>query len=198
MFFFSCVDIISELADNVWIVNIVCGLLSGLMVWWITLRTADIRQRRLLRGTLNAIYDRFRLDVVRAFLEAEFACLSWDETKELCKPENFRKRYYATSHNYGEVQNGMDDGIMRRKMSRLFNDFGLTIRQSVISTDVVDAKVTEKLLAVANELSDQAFEFEHTGKIDNPVDYAYGLIAQWNMMTGYLDNDFIRDRINAI
>jgi hypothetical protein len=92
----------------------------------------------------------------------------------------------------------MDDGIMRRKMARLFNDFGLTIRQSAISTDVVDANVTEKLLAVANELSDQAFEFEHTGKIDNPVDYAYGLIAQWNMMTGYLNNDFIRDRINAI
>ena len=28
MYFFNCVDIISELADNVWIVNIICGLLS--------------------------------------------------------------------------------------------------------------------------------------------------------------------------
>ncbi|WP_105382430.1 hypothetical protein [Neorhizobium alkalisoli] len=181
------------------------GLGSAVSVafYWLLVKVPEFEKRRRLREYLLSSYKSFRRDVTFQFLFASgYGSVDPDFVEELLPQKAFRKHFKQPSTKvYGDRWHDVANGLQSQHRRDLFVVMSI-LRDDVVyvlnNTDVADQRSFEFLHRLTKAIASHDPRYDDYDDDKALLRLFWSLMAGWNLVTGYEEEDQIQRIIRRI
>lgn len=171
--------------------------------YWLLVKVPEVTKRNRLRNYLLAGYRSFRRDATFQFLSASgYGPFDFDLVDELLPQKAFRQHFKQPStkihgDRWHDVANGLEPHHRRElfiAMSILRDDMLYVLN----NTDVADQKTFDVLHRLTKAIASHDPRSEDYDDDKSVLHLFWSLMAGWNLVTGYEEEDQIKRIIRRI